>query len=117
MKGPNRLVSPMVEPKRIKADLMEQSLLVSKVAKQLEEHARRAVSSGRLGYKKRAGTVTPPYSTDVKYHSLTYDDEVEIFDSIRGCVVERRSYGSDTVDDDDTSDDISENNASIVSFK
>ncbi len=115
MKGPKRLVSPMSEPKRIKADLMEQSLLVSKVAKQLEEHARRAASSGRLGSKKRTGTVTPPYATDVKYHSLTYDDEVEIFDSIRGCVVERRTYGSDTNDDDD-SDASSENNASIISL-
>lgn len=124
MRGPSRLVSPK-EP-TCPADLTEQSLLVSKVSKQLEEHTKRAsLSSGRgagLGAKKK---LTPAYvSNTMRYHALTYDDEIEIFDSARGCVVERSSSKNDTTSAstgitataEDVSDDESENNATVVSF-
>eukprot|EP00554_Chaetoceros_debilis_P007017 CAMPEP_0194079028 /NCGR_PEP_ID=MMETSP0149-20130528/5279_1 /TAXON_ID=122233 /ORGANISM="Chaetoceros debilis, Strain MM31A-1" /LENGTH=509 /DNA_ID=CAMNT_0038760389 /DNA_START=61 /DNA_END=1587 /DNA_ORIENTATION=- len=118
MSGRSRLVSPMAEPKIAKADLMEQSLLVSKVARQLEEHAKRA--AGRLG-KKRLGNLGAMSATSqqtLKYHSLTYDDEVEIFDSIRGCVVERTFGKKDAAGEESSSsdDDNSESHATTVSL-
>ena len=110
MRGPSRLVSPvakMASP----ADIQEQSLLVSKVARQLEQHAKRATISMGKGAQKKA---TPVYvSNTMTSHSLTYDDEVEIFDSARGCVVERSSSKMDTFASDDFSDDES---ATVVSF-
>ena len=116
---PSRLSSPAI--KSCQADLQEQSELVNKVAKQLEEHAKRAALSTGKFIKKRSGTVTPPYVSDtMKYHALTYDDEVEIFDSARGCVVERSYAKVDSQSfTNSVSDDDSENNATsatVVSF-
>lgn len=117
MRGPNRLVSPIATA--CPADLKEQSLLVSKVSRQLDEHAKRAALTGKKCAKKRIGSVssvTPMYVSDtMKYHALTYDDEIEIFDSARGCVVERSSSKRD-ICTEDVSDDESENNATVISF-
>ncbi len=110
MRGPSRLVTPMAIT--CPADLNEQSLLVSKVSKQLEEHAKRAAFSMGKGAKKK---VSAAYISDtMKYHALTYDDEIEIFDSARGCVVEKSSPKH--VNDEDISDDDSQNNATVISF-
>ena len=113
IKGPNGLPKRMVSPsifgaveKRDRSNSLEQSLLVSKVARKLEEHAKRAAKGG--GSSRRSGTVTPPYSSDtMKYHALTYDDEIEIYDSERGCVVERQQRVTQTNDSDE--------NASVIS--
>lgn len=100
-KGPSGLPKRMVSPnifgdgeKKERSNSFEQSLLVSRVARKLEEHARRAAAAKGMGAKRRSGTVTPPFSSDtMKYHALTYDDEIEIYDSERGCVVERQQRG------------------------
>lgn len=113
IKGPSGLPKRMVSPsifgaveKRDRSNSHEQSLLVSKVARKLEEHAKRAAKGG--GSSRRSGTVTPPYSSDtMKYHALTYDDEIEIYDSERGCVVERQQRATQANDSDA--------NASIIS--
>ncbi len=92
---PKRTVSPNIfgdsSDKKERSNSFEQSMLVSKVARKLEEHAKRAAAAKGICSKRRSGTVTPPYSSDtMKYHALTYDDEIEIYDSARGCVVERQ---------------------------
>lgn len=87
-----QLISPSPTRKE-KVSALEQSHLVSKVAQKLEEHIKRA-SSKTAG--KSGGIVTPPYDAKdtMKYHALTYDDEFEIYDTERRCVVERRDgYG------------------------
>jgi hypothetical protein len=88
MKSSTRLISPSPSGK-VKVSALEQSHLVSKVAQKLEQHIKRATSKK---VRKSGGIVTPPYDAKdtMKYHALTYDDEVEIFDTERGCVVERR---------------------------
>jgi hypothetical protein len=93
MKSTTRLISPSPSGKG-KVSAPEQSHLVSKVAQKLEQHIKRATSKK---VRKSGGIVTPPYDAKdtLKYHALTYDDEVEIFDTERGCVVERRdAYGN-----------------------
>lgn len=70
--------------KRARMERLEQSLMVNHVAQRLEEYAKRAEgdSGGRqagVSNKRgnRGGLVTPPSSSDtMKYHALTYDDEV-----------------------------------------
>jgi hypothetical protein len=112
MRGPSRLVSP--EASTCPADLKEQSLLVSKVSKQLDEHAKRAALVTGKGAKKK---IAPTYVSDtMRYHALTYDDEIEIFDSARGCVVERSSLKNTGNSGDDESDDESDNNATVISL-
>ena len=113
MRGPSRLAfSPLAQtPVASVSDMNAQSALVSKVSKQLEEHAKNA--AGRFAMKKRAGT--PSYISDsMRYNGLTYDDEVEIYDSARGCVVERNTRKP--IQDDTVSEDGSENSATVVSF-
>merc|ERR1740136_150620 len=95
---------------------MEQSLLVSKVARQLEAHAKRAAAVAALNYprkggKRLIGTVTPPfaYNTDtMKYHALTYDDEVDIYESGEDHEVvgtsTKKFIGEAVVTDDDSED-------------
>mmetsp|Transcript_5625 Transcript_5625/g.8401 ORF Transcript_5625/g.8401 Transcript_5625/m.8401 type:complete len:547 (-) Transcript_5625:376-2016(-) len=99
LKGPNGLPKRTVSPnifgdsleKKERSNSLEQSMLVTKVARKLEEHAKRAAAAKGICSKRRSGTVTPPFSSDtMKYHALTYDDEIEIYDSARGCVVERQ---------------------------
>lgn len=89
-----RMVSPNIfgeSMKRERSSSFEQSMLVSRVSRKLEEHARKAAAAKGFNAKRRSGTVTPPYYSDtMKYHALTYDDEFEIYDSARGCVVERQ---------------------------
>ena len=89
-----RMVSPNIfgdSGNRDRSNTIEQSVLVNKVAKRLEEHAKKAAAAKGLGSSKKSGTVTPPFSSRaLKYHALTYDDEIEIYDSARGCVVERQ---------------------------
>jgi len=78
-----------VSDKKSRSERMEQSLLVSKVTRQLEAHAKRAAAVAALhdprkGGRRRAGTVTPPFAgtnDTMKYHALTYDDEMEIYES------------------------------------
>lgn len=112
MCGPNRLVSPVAKPASSQLDMKEQSVLVSKVSRQLDEHAKRAAAIiGKGGMKKHTGSITPTYVSDtMRYTALTYDDEIEIFDSARGCVVEKSVSTKD-----DGSDDESES-ATVVSF-
>ncbi len=103
-----RMVSPDIcddsASKRERTNSFEQSLLVSRVARKLEEHARRAAAAKGFNSKRRSGTVTPPYYSDtMKYHALTYDDEIEIYDSARGCVVERQQRTATVVNDPDES--------------
>lgn len=88
MKSTTRLISPSPSGKG-KVSTLEQSHLVNRVAQKLEQHIKRATSKK---VRKSGGIVTPPYDAKdtLKYHALTYDDEVEIFDTERGCVVERR---------------------------
>lgn len=113
MRGPSRLVSPI--SLTCPADLKEQSLLVSKVSRQLDEHAKRAALNGKKSTKKRIGSVNPTFVSDtLRYHALTYDDEIEIYDSARGCVVERSAKND--ISEEDVSDDDSENNATVISF-
>lgn len=89
--------SPTGSEIKAPSDRIEQAVLVDKVARKLEAHAKRAAAGlPRKGGRRRIGTVTPPFGTTdtMKYHALTYDDEVEIFDSEKGCVVERNSSHS-----------------------
>lgn len=87
MKSTTRLISPSPSGKG-KLSTLEQSHLVNRVAQKLEQHIKRATSKK---VRKSGGIVTPPYDAKdtLKYHALTYDDEVEIFDTERGCIVER----------------------------
>jgi len=112
MRGPNRLVSPLAKPASSQLDMNEQSVLVSKVSRQLDEHAKRAAATIGTGLmKKRTGAITPTYVSDtMRYTALTYDDEIEIFDSARGCVVEK-SISTNGDDSDDESE-----SATVVSF-
>lgn len=115
---PNRLVSPLSKPASSQLDMKEQSVLVSKVSKQLDEHAKKAAAiMGKNGMKTRTGDITPTYvSSTMRYNALTYDDEIEIFDSARGCVVEKNLHNCVPSKDNDASDDGSENSATVVSF-
>lgn len=110
---PKRAVSPSIfgdNEKKERSSSFEQSVLVSRVSRKLEEHAKRAAAAKGIGSKRRSGTVTPPFSSDtMKYHALTYDDEIEIFDSERGCVVERQQRSEPAVPTD------SDESASIIS--
>jgi hypothetical protein len=110
-----RLVSPLAKSASSQLDMNEQSVLVSKVSKQLDEHAKKAAAiMGKHVMKTRTNDITPTYvSSTMRYNALTYDDEVEIFDSTRGCVVEKNYVSSK---DNDASDDGSENSATVVSF-
>jgi len=62
---------------------MEQSLLVNKVARQLDAHVRRVTANHTLEHRKngrRKIGMFPQqglYMDTMKYHALTYDDEVE----------------------------------------
>lgn len=106
----------LVPDKKSRSERMEQSLLVSKVARQLEAHAKRAAAVAALNYprksgKRTAGTVTPPFAfnTDtMKYHALTYDDEVEICESGEDheviSISPKKVYGTMVVTDDDSED-------------
>ena len=110
-----------------RSERMEQSLLVSKVARQLEEHAKRAAAAAALGHsrrggRRRAGTITPPhhFPTDtMKYNALTYDDEVEFFDSKQqkntNKKVKNGSDGHAIVTDGDESDEDFKVNISVAS--
>jgi len=69
---------------KVLAERMKQSLVVSQVAEKLELHARRAeeaigIRKGRRG-RRPNNVVAPPqvdiYHETLKYHALTYDDEV-----------------------------------------
>lgn len=105
-------VSPTGSEMKAPCDRVEQSVLVDKVARKLEAHAKRAAAGiSRKGGRRRAGTVTPPFgSTDtMKYHALTYDDEVEIYDSEKGCIVERtiaKALGDAAIITDEDDDSI-----------
>jgi len=78
--------------KKDRTDWAEQSVLVNKVTRQLEVHAKRAAAAvaivnSRRGGRRRGGIVTPPsqFATDtMKYHALTYDDEIENIDLDEG---------------------------------
>lgn len=98
------------DSKRRRLERSEQELLVTKVARQLDEHAKRAFA--QKGVKgRRVGTVTPPFSSDtMKYHALTYDDEIEMYKSEESddgvyTNISRRSLGYVVVTDGDDSDD------------
>jgi len=98
------------DSKRRRLERSEQEVLVNKVARQLDEHAKRAFA--QKGIKgRRMGTVTPPFSSDtMKYHALTYDDEIEIYKSEESddglyTDISKRSLGHVVVTDGDDSDD------------
>jgi len=101
-----------VPSKKSRSERMEQSLLVSKVARQLEAYTKRAAAVAALNYprkggKRTTGTVTPPSDT-MKYHALTYDDEGEIYESGEDCEVisisPKKLCGETVVTDDDSED-------------
>jgi hypothetical protein len=108
MSGTPYLTSPSPSGKG-KASALEQSHLVNRVAQKLEQHIKRATSKK---VRKSGGIVTPPYDAKdtLKYHALTYDDEVEIFDTERGCVVERRDAHGNYIT---AADDISVSSAIV----
>lgn len=94
----------------------EQAMLVNKVARQLEAHAKRAAAAAASQYprkpgRRRAGTVSPSFtftSDTMKYHALTYDDELEIFDSgedVHDSTDFKKSGRSAVVTDEDDSED------------
>jgi len=105
-----------VSEKKSRSERMEQALLVSKVARQLEAHAKRAAAVAALNYprkggRRRAGTVTPPFAfttATMKYHALTYDDEVEIYESGEDreiiIISPKKFSGAAIVTDDDSED-------------
>lgn len=115
--GISQLVSPGSKDSCPPVDVNQQTALVTKVSRQLEEHAKRAAASLGKGFmKKRAGGLPPTYVSDtMKYHALTYDDEVNIYDTEKGCFIE-----SDVKDHvfgiDDVSVDNSESSATLVSL-
>lgn len=115
--GISQLVSPSSKDSCASLDVNQQAALVTKVSRQLEEHAKRAAASLGKGFmKKRAGGLTLTYVSDtMKYHALTYDDEVDIYDTEQGCFVENNVkdlvFGTD-----DVSVDNSESSATLVSF-
>jgi len=103
--------------KSSRSERMEQSLLVSKVTRQLEAHAKRAAAVAALNYprgggRRRVETVTPSFSFSndtMKYNALTYDDEYEIneSDKIDEAVSVRSKSTSGTIlvtDEDDSED-------------
>ena len=59
----------------------DQTTLLSKLSRKLEEHIKRANIAAsvnklsRRGGKRRMGVVTPPHSDTMKYNALTYDDD------------------------------------------
>ena len=128
-KGPSGLTKRIVSPimlsdaaNRDRSSSFEQSILVSKVARKLEEHAKRAAAAKRSGLARRGGTITPPFFSDntMMYNALTYDDEFEIYDSVRGCVVDREEKPSVVADLKDTfsiiSNDDGDDEGSIKNF-
>lgn len=115
--GISQLVSPTSKDSSTPLDFNQQGALVTKVSRQLEEHAKRAaVSLGKSFMKKRAGGLTPTYVSDtMRFHALTYDDEVDIYDSEQGCFLENNTKDQ-TFGVDDVSVDNSESGATLVSF-
>ena len=76
LSAPASLDEPTEQESR--AEQKEQSLLVSDVARALEEHLKRARTAAGMSRKgKRSGVVTPSLITDtMKYNGLTYSDEI-----------------------------------------
>jgi len=105
-----------VPEKKSRSERMEQAQLVSKVARQLEAHAKRAAAVAALNCprksgRRRAGTVTPPFAfttATMKYHALTYDDEADIYESGEDSEVisisPKKFLGAAIVTDDDSED-------------
>lgn len=105
-----------VPEKKSRSERMEQAQLVSKVARQLEAHAKRAAAVAALNCprksgRRRAGTVTPPFAfttATMKYHALTYDDEADLYESGEDSEVisisHKKFLGAAIVTDDDSED-------------
>lgn len=107
-----RLVSPLSKDSPLQqSDVIEQTALVTKVSRQLDEHAKRAVASlGKSFLKKRTSGLIPTFFSDtMKFHALTYDDEVDIYEH-------DQSHVDEVTGDDALSTAGSESNVTLVSF-
>eukprot|EP00559_Dactyliosolen_fragilissimus_P005498 CAMPEP_0184872252 /NCGR_PEP_ID=MMETSP0580-20130426/41178_1 /TAXON_ID=1118495 /ORGANISM="Dactyliosolen fragilissimus" /LENGTH=480 /DNA_ID=CAMNT_0027375015 /DNA_START=402 /DNA_END=1841 /DNA_ORIENTATION=+ len=102
--------------KKSRSERMEHCLLVNKVARQLDAHAKRAAAAAatgvRRGGRRRGGTVTPPrhFPMDtMKHHALTYDDEIANSDMWEDGdyhhEFKKGAHGAVVTDIDDSEDD------------